>query len=86
MGALANTRGLVRFMYAVLSFYHSPFLRLGDKKFKPFGVTPEPEVRTKLLKGIRPPLDLAINCKICNHRSRMGVRRFRLRWDNFHSF
>ncbi|KAF8521514.1 phosphatase 2C-like domain-containing protein [Gautieria morchelliformis] len=24
---------------------------LGDKKFKPFGVTPEPEVRTKLLKG-----------------------------------
>ncbi|KAF8523092.1 phosphatase 2C-like domain-containing protein [Hysterangium stoloniferum] len=24
---------------------------LGNKKFKPFGVTPEPEVRTKLLKG-----------------------------------
>ena len=24
---------------------------LGDFKFKPFGVTPEPEVREKLLKG-----------------------------------
>lgn len=24
---------------------------LGDLKFKPFGVTPEPEVRSKFLKG-----------------------------------
>ncbi len=24
---------------------------LGDLKYKPFGVTPEPEVRSKLLKG-----------------------------------
>lgn len=29
---------------------------LGDFKYKPFGVTPEPEVREKLLKGILHPL------------------------------
>lgn len=27
------------------------FYRLGDLRFKPFGVTAEPEVRTKLLEG-----------------------------------
>lgn len=31
------------------SYFQS--VRLGDRKYKPFGVTPEPEVRTKLIKG-----------------------------------
>jgi protein phosphatase PTC6 len=31
---------------------------LGDFKYKPFGVTPEPEVRGKLLKGSFPPFPL----------------------------
>lgn len=55
MGALANTRGCV--LSACFFFFSSElkcFLArssIGDMQFKPFGVTAEPEVRTKLLHG-----------------------------------
>ena len=50
MGALANTRGYVHndFYYP---FTVDPAHRVGDKKFKPFGVTAEPEIKSKLLRG-----------------------------------
>ena len=52
MGALENTRRFVSM--SGFHQYSSDFISLhslGDLKYKPFGVTPEPEVRTKLLNG-----------------------------------
>jgi hypothetical protein len=38
-------------MVALLSELSDSFKSLGDLRFKKFGVTPEPEVKTKLLEG-----------------------------------
>ncbi|KIJ26130.1 hypothetical protein M422DRAFT_77025 [Sphaerobolus stellatus SS14] len=46
MGLITDSFGEGRWMGALANTRG-----LGDKKFKRFGVTPEPEVRTKLLKG-----------------------------------
>jgi hypothetical protein len=57
--------------------------RLGDKKFKPFGVTPEPEVRTKLLKGNEFASHASLfDILVKNNRSGMGIHSFRLRRYN----
>ena len=42
---------------------------LGDFKFKPFGVTPEPEVREKLLKGSPRPIPCLIFFESSDHDS-----------------
>ena len=48
---------------------------LGDFKYKPFGLTPEPEVRHRLLKGTPPPSSRV--CSTCflttGPRSRFGM-------------
>lgn len=49
MGALANTRWWVSL--AKLDYSIKMANSLGDLNFKKFGVTPEPEIRTKLLDG-----------------------------------
>ena len=48
---------------------------LGDFKYKPFGVTPEPEVRSRLLKGTLPPLSRlsSIYFLITGSRFRFGM-------------
>jgi hypothetical protein len=51
MGALANTRGSVSILICCLHPQVRFSCRLGDLQYKKFGVTPEPEVRTKLLEG-----------------------------------
>lgn len=38
-------------LFILLVDYPHHVCSLGDLKFKPFGVTPEPEVRSKLLRG-----------------------------------
>lgn len=53
MGALANTRWYVHFVYVPVKLTTGAVYSLGDLRFKKFGVTPEPEVRTKLLEGIQ---------------------------------
>jgi hypothetical protein len=36
-------------------------LSLGDLKWKPYGVTPEPDVRTMLLEGVILPVECCYN-------------------------
>ena len=47
---------------------------LGDFKFKPFGVTPEPEVREKLLKGSPRPIPCLI---FLNHLTMIQAQSIR---------
>ena len=51
MGALANTRGSVLILWDLVTIIRQYTRRLGDLQYKKFGVTPEPEVRTKLLES-----------------------------------
>ena len=47
---------------------------LGDFKYKPFGLTPEPEVRQKLLKGNSHP---SLCLLFFEHITTIQVRNFR---------
>lgn len=52
MGALANTRWSVILLYTEIRSSDLIFwFSLGDLRFKKYGVTPEPQVQTKLLDG-----------------------------------
>lgn len=51
MGALVNTRWWVTRGDPNSSSAQPDALSLGDLRFKKFGVTPEPQVKTKLLEG-----------------------------------
>lgn len=51
MGALENTRGSVYSFISVFLPLSDILFRIGDMKYKPYGVTAEPEVRTKLLEA-----------------------------------
>lgn len=51
MGALENTRRSVSGIIHVRSMLTKDSFSLGDLKYKPFGVTPEPQVRTLILDG-----------------------------------
>jgi len=51
MGAIANTRGSVEMLAVTKPIHPSVHFRLGDEEFKPVGVTPEPEVKRRVLTG-----------------------------------
>lgn len=53
MGVLSNTRWYLLFS-TIPVVTHKIILSLGDLTYKKFGVTPEPEVRSKLLNGTNP--------------------------------
>jgi protein phosphatase PTC6 len=53
MGALANTRWWVRSLPRLImgSYTLSWLFSLGDSQYKRFGVTPEPDVKTRIIEG-----------------------------------
>ena len=51
LGKYAQVGTLFRPSLMSLTHSFNPNFSLGDLKYKRFGVTPEPEVRTKLLHG-----------------------------------
>ena len=53
---------------------------LGDLKFKPFGVTPEPEVRVKLLEGTYLICCHFYNSTVLLLRPGLGIDSCRLGW------
>jgi hypothetical protein len=54
--------------------------RLGDLQYKKFGVTPEPEVRTKLLKGEYPTFTYPIVNENVSARRRVGIYGTSIGW------
>jgi hypothetical protein len=51
MGALENTRSWELPLWPCFLLAYDLCDRLGDLQYKKYGVTPEPEVRTKLIEG-----------------------------------